>query len=800
MVVIEKLPQALRHFIPSIDIPEEHHAWIRGNQLSAFKKLLPYGLVASALNCLVIILVFMNSQNTPAIWVWTGIMSVIAVSGLPAGLKAARSSKKVKECGSSALSAPTSASLVLGLGWGLGPVLLAPTMTANQEMVVAIVCAGMMCGGAYVLSTVPRAAVGFIGMIAAGLVAGLLIQGGVHNWALVAVLGVYTAIMITCALWNYSNYVQNWLQQVELRQKSDVISLLLKDFEDTASDCLWETDEKYCFNNVSQALAGRTGLPISKLEGISIFEVLGDEEDQGLGKLRLAMEKQAAFRDIVVPLAVGGKTLLWSMAGKPVFKHGRHVGYRGVCADVTAARNAESRISYLAHFDSVTDLPNRLSFREALERALYQHQLNGDEFAVFCLDLDYFKTINDIHGHPFGDAVLLLAAQRMRSCVGANDMVARLGGDEFVVLQRETKDRQATMRVAENLLVRMSQPFDVDGVAIQSGVSIGIALCPQDSTHPNELYKNADLALHRAKRAGRGQAFFFDAEMDAQVSERRKMESDLRLALETGQFRLYYQPLVDSQTKQTNAFETLLRWNHPEKGIVSPEQFVSLAEDTGMIVPIGEWVIREAFSEAANWPEHVSVSVNLSPRQIKCPNLIPTLVNALAQSGLAAGRAEMEITESVLLDDSPDCMRTLHAIRDLGIRISLDDFGTGYSSLSYLQRFPFDKIKIDRSFVSMIGESAECRAIIKSIVGLAHDLGMRTTAEGVESEGQLSAVVTEGCSELQGFYFSKPKSATDLYAAGIMQRNPISVADKQNDGNLVFEAHESRKKLKYATG
>ncbi len=799
-MVIDSLQRALRRLKPSIEIPEEHQAWIRGNQLSAFKKLLPCGLLASAFNSLVIMLYCMTSQNMPAIWVWTGVMSLIAVSSIPAGLKAARSVKTVRECGLSALSVPTRASAILGLGWGLAPVLMAPTMTANQQTVVATVCAGMMCGGAYMLSTVPRAAVGFIGMIATGLAIGLVTQEGIQNWALISLLGIYTVIMIRCAFWNYSNYVRNWLQQIELRQKGEVISLLLKDFEDTASDCLWATDEQDRFNNVSQALADRLGFPISSLEEVSIFEILDNGDDERLEELRIAMEKKTAFRDIVIPLTVRGEAQWWSMAGKPVVKHGRYLGYRGVCADVTAERNAESRISYLAHFDTLTDLPNRENFREALERALYHHQMKKTGFAVFCLDLDYFKSVNDVHGHPVGDAVLRLAARRMRACVGAKDMVARLGGDEFVVLQRDINGREETMRVAENLLVNLSRPFDVDGIAIQIGASIGIALCPENSTHPDELHKNADLALYRAKRAGRGQAFLFEAEMDEGVSQRRKMESDLRQALETRQFCLYYQPLIDSQTKQATAFETLLRWNHPEKGIVSPEQFISLAEDSGLIVPIGEWVIREAFAEAAGWPEHISISVNLSPCQIKSPNLLPTLVNALAQSGLAAGRVELEITESVLLEDSPESMRALHAIRDLGVRISLDDFGTGYSSLSYLRNFPFDKIKIDRSFVMTIDESAECRAIIKSIIGLAHNLGIRTTAEGVESEHQLAAVVAEGCNELQGYYFCRPKSADALQAEGIMQRNADLDTEKQDYEIPAFGAEDPDQEAEYAAG
>ena len=307
--------------------------------------------------------------------------------------------------------------------------------------------------------------------------------------------------------------------------------------------------------------------------------------------------------------------------------------------------------------------------------------------------------------------------------------------------------------MAEALITSMKPAINVNGVTVQSGISVGIALCPENGDNPDELLKNADLALYRAKNAGRGQAFLFEKGMDAEVRNRREMEVDLRRALGSQEICLFYQPILSAETREVVSLEALVRWRHPVKGYIDPERFVPLAEEVGLINPLGEWIIREAFAEAATWSSDARVSVNLSSLQVKNPNLLSTLINTLAQTGLSADRVELEITETVLLDYSAEGMRALHAMRDLGFRICLDDFGTGYSSLSYLRNFPFDKIKIDRSFIEVIETSDECRSIVRSIVDLAKNLGMRTTAEGVETEEQVAAACAEGCNELQGLPF-----------------------------------------------
>lgn len=782
-------------FTSDIPIPEEHQAWIRGKQIEAFKSLLPYGLIASAINSFVVIYFFLTGAIDLSIWFWIGLMGVIALMSAPVVYKVIKSENKVRERDKSALIAPFRDSAILGVGWALGPILLFPGANSTQQLVIVTVCAGMMCGGAYMLSTVPRAAVSLVVAIGVGFGIGVILQGGVYNWAIAAILVVYTMVMVRSTYWNYTNYLKTWLQQVELKQKSEVISLLLKDFEDTASDCLWEIDEKGLFLNVSQPLAERFGSTVESLEEEHFFQNLNgkttEETSDEIVKLESIIKSQNNFRDIILPVTIKGENRWWSLAGKPVYKNDEYKGYRGVCADVTDAHNAESRINYLAHYDTLTNLPNRQNLMDQLDAILYQQQRNQSQFAVLCLDLDSFKSINDIHGHPVGDSILKSAGKRMNDCLRENDVIARIGGDEFVIILKDIVYKNKAADIAQRLIKVMSDPFIINDVTIQTGTSVGIALCPDDSLNSDALLKKADLALYRAKTDGRGRSCFFEIEMDAAVSKRREMEMDLNRALSEQQFCLHYQPLVDSVTLKPKAFEALLRWDHPTKGRIPPDDFISIAEETRLIVPIGEWIIREGFSEAARWDDHISISINLSPLQIKSSTLLPTIVHTLAQTGLNPNRVEMEITESVLLEESKDCMSVLRAIHDLGIRISLDDFGTGYSSLSYLRKFPFDKIKIDQSFVSLIEESTECEAIVKSIVGLAKNLSMRTTAEGVETQEQIDAMIAEGCSELQGFFFSEPRPAQELESLGFLTRAIMPLVGNTAQVNVLQNADNS---------
>ena len=428
----------------------------------------------------------------------------------------------------------------------------------------------------------------------------------------------------------------------------------------------------------------------------------------------------------------------------------------------TAERaRAEAMVSHMAHHDALTMLPNRVRFRENLKQELVRVRPEHP-IAVLCLDLDNFKAVNDTLGHPVGDALLKSVAQRLTACLDDNDTVARLGGDEFAIVQAGGAQPVAATVLSQQLIEAMAEPFELEGHSVVIGTSVGIALAPNDGRDPDELLKNADMALYRAKAEGRGTSRFFEAKMDADMQARRLLEVDLRGALARDEFEVHYQPLVDLNSANLNGFEALLRWRHPQRGLVSPAEFIPLAEEIGLIAPIGAWVLKQACTDAASWPGDLSIAVNLSPVQFKSKSLALDVVAALGASGLPARRLELEITEAVMLHETETTLATLSQLKELGARISMDDFGTGYSSLSYLRKFPFDKIKIDQSFIRDLASRPESLAIVRAVAGLGSTLGIATTAEGIETMEQLRAVQAEGCTQVQGFLLGKPKPASQV--------------------------------------
>jgi diguanylate cyclase (GGDEF)-like protein/PAS domain S-box-containing protein len=436
-------------------------------------------------------------------------------------------------------------------------------------------------------------------------------------------------------------------------------------------------------------------------------------------------------------------------------------GWVATHEDITELQRMEEQVTHMAHHDALTDLPNRVLFQERIKQALSQAK-RGQGFAVLCLDLDRFKSVNDTLGHPVGDELLKAVAERLRGSVREGDTIARLGGDEFALVQiSDNLPHDATV-LARRIGEVIKQPLELQGHQVVTDASIGIAIAPDDGLDADQLLKNADMALYRAKSDGRGIHRFFEAEMDARMKARRELELDLRKALETGEFELYYQPLMKLEAGQLSGFEALLRWHHPERGVIPPGEFIPLAEEIGLIVPLGEWVIRTACRQAAAWPADLNVAVNLSPAQFRSDKLVPTVFSALAEAGIAARRLELEITEAVLLSDTEATLEVLHQLRDMGVRIAMDDFGTGYSSLSYLRSFPFDKIKLDRSFVSDLAKQEGANAIVDAVASLSRSLGMATTAEGVETQEQLETIRAAGYTEMQGFLFSPPRSAREI--------------------------------------
>ena len=443
--------------------------------------------------------------------------------------------------------------------------------------------------------------------------------------------------------------------------------------------------------------------------------------------------------------------------------------------DISERKEAAARIAHLAYHDALTGLPNRAVFNDHLARAVIRAADAREPLAVLCVDLDGFKAVNDIHGHPAGDELLIEVAHRLRAVVRGDELVARLGGDEFAIVQQGGSQPGHAGLLSERIVGALAEPFAVGVQTARISASIGVAVFPANADNPLDLVRNADMALYRAKAEGRGLTRFYEAAMDEALRQRRQLEADLRLALANGELRLHYQPLAELGSGAIIGFEALLRWTHPQLGAISPEMFVRLAEESGLIVKLGEWVLREACGEAARWTPALKLSVNLSPLQFLQDDLVGAIERVLGDTGLDPARLELEVTEGLLIKDAPGALAILQRLKALGVQISMDDFGTGYSSLSYFRMFPFDKVKIDRSFVGDMIANPQAMAIIRSVIGLGHGLGVPVVAEGVETAAQLEALRAEGCDQVQGYLIARP-NPIGHFEGVVMDRSPEAEA------------------------
>jgi diguanylate cyclase (GGDEF)-like protein/PAS domain S-box-containing protein len=537
-----------------------------------------------------------------------------------------------------------------------------------------------------------------------------------------------------------------------------------RDVADASADWIWETDAEGRLVFLSGRFTEIMGLAPQTFLTRPLGQLL-DEANRAENALdlRRAMDARQPFRDVLCQLENGtGRSCTLRFAGKPAFDHvGSFVGYRGLASDVTAQIAAEQRARYLALYDPVTDLPNREMLRQRLDDALAGVRHRDGMVAVLLLDLDRFKSVNDTFGHAVGDRLLESCARRLKACVRQIDTVARIGGDEFALIQVGVEKPVQAQALCCRLLSALIEPFDLDGQEIIITASIGVALAPGDADEAGRLLQHADIALYRAKDEGRNTFRFFEPEMDGRLQNRRALEHDLRAALARGQLEVHYQLQIDLRSQEPVGVEALARWHHPERGWVPPQDFISVAEESGLILPLGERVLRRACAQVAAWPQ-LRLSVNLSPVQFRHGDLVGLVRSALQESRLDPERLELEITEGVLLSDTVSALATLNRLRQLGVRVAMDDFGTGYSSLGHLHKFAFDTIKIDRSFVGAIERRSEAGAIVRAVVGLGRSLGIRTCAEGVETAGQLAFLEGEGCDEVQGYYLGRPVPASDL--------------------------------------
>ena len=537
------------------------------------------------------------------------------------------------------------------------------------------------------------------------------------------------------------------------------------EFEGSGRGWFWETNHLGTLSYVSQQLAddfhcGREellGRQFTDLLSVDTSQETGGEEHKTLG---FHLSARFPFADVVVRAATN-EDVHWSLSGNPIFdEHGRFMGFRGIGTDLTEQRRTEQEISRLARFDSLTGLPNRAMMRQTLDEALRNASRRQKGCALFLIDLDRFKNVNDTLGHPIGDALLRQVSERLKSVMGNHGQVGRLGGDEFKAVLPGIVETGLLESLAKTLIEQVSRPYTIEGHKVSIGASVGIAIGDPGRACADALVRNADLALYAAKAAGRGKACFYEQSMHSEASDRQVLENDLRQALDRGELWVAYQPLVRTTGEDVCGFEALVRWNHPARGPIGPDKFIPLAEECGMIEKIGTFVLRTAVKDAATWPDTVRIAVNLSPIQFNNPAIVETVSAALNEHKLRAERLELEITEGVFLADSNATDETFANLKALGVRLVLDDFGTGYSSLGYLKKAPFDKIKIDQSFVrGAASTGSRNAAIIRAIVSLAESLGMDTVAEGVETHDDLQLIRELGVSQVQGFIFGRPGDA-----------------------------------------
>ena len=549
---------------------------------------------------------------------------------------------------------------------------------------------------------------------------------------------------------------RSWMRQIDraavLAAKRADIGLLLKEYEDRGAGWLWQVDGNYRLTYVSPRMGELFGRGAFQLLGQPLPALLGGKS--GIGDV-FARKERFAKLEIEVESESGRRWM--TLSGSPVVgKDGEFGGYRGVGLDITDSKSSHARLQHLANVDVLTSLPNRSHVRTLLDSALDKAKSSGVPCAILFLDLDGFKPVNDTFGHPKGDAVLKTVARRLNDAIGGKGVVGRIGGDEFAVILNDAQSRKGVEALAQRLIAAVSEPYAIDNIQIRIGLSIGCAYGPIDGIGVDDLVRKADLALYHAKAQGRGTFCNFDPQMQVEAEERVRLEHEMRQAIGTNQFSLNYQPLVDSHSQRVTGFEALLRWTHPVRGPISPAVFIPIAEESGLVEDLGNWVLRQACLDAANWPDDITVAVNVSPLQLVVPALPDTVADCLKRARISPSKLEVEVTESVFMSGAGNAVEVLKRLRGLGIGIALDDFGTGYSSLGYLNKAVFHKLKIDGSFVREAGTRDETVAIIQAIVMLANSFRLMITAEGVETAEDFNRMRDLGCHQLQGYLFGRP--------------------------------------------
>ncbi|MBW0145362.1 putative bifunctional diguanylate cyclase/phosphodiesterase [Sphingomicrobium clamense] len=729
---------------------------IRAQQLEVLVKLVPITVFTQALAA--ILLIFALWDNAPHIQllVWGSVGIGICVwRGFRA--RRLRLDAEYRSRKPTSFTHVTRAICTIAFLWLVPPFLWFDAASADAQLYMTVLIAVLLSAGSITMVTVPPAALSYMLVM---LVGAITITIKIDNIPMLLMSLIYAASLTWAITANARRFIGHARARLELQEKGEIIELL-REFEAAGSGGLWELDHELRIVHVSKDLAGSLSRSPSETIGVHARQFLDPTGrivnlSSGMRSLFESLEKGEEFKDVAIPSVDSQRW--YSLSGKPMRDdRGRIVGWRGVGSDITELRLKGDDAVRTARTDPLTGIANRLLMRELLEEAIIGVSENGDDCAMLVVDLDRFKLVNDTLGHAIGDQLLCKVAARLVKTVGDGGTVGRLGGDEFAIIWTGPSDRAVLAGLALEIIADLSRTIEIGAADLHVGATVGIAIAPEDGVDEEGLMRSADLALYRAKNEGRGGYAFYEQAMFEKAEDMRLLEHDVRQALAQDALSLAYQPIVEAQGGRLVAREALLRWNHATRGAISPETFIPIIEDAGLIHRIGDWVIREACAEAAGWSDGARVAVNISAAQLTGAGLAKTVVSALATSGLEPSRLELEVTETIFLGDDAETLASLERLRALGVRLVIDDFGKGYSSFGYLARAHFSKIKIDSMFARGAAEGdRNCLAIVRAILALADGLGVETTAEGIEEEAQAAAMRDLGIDQLQGYLFGRP--------------------------------------------
>ena len=745
------------NLVGTISMTDEQEKRLNQAQLRNVTDMTSITVLANLLNVAVLVLTFWATDLSRLITLWGTIMCAVLayivfkhVRHIPGAMTNVDPER--------GLSNFTRGATILGFLWGIVPLFVLPFADNVGFTAVGMLLTGTMFGGVLLIGRIPAAAMGLVMPIIVGILVGLQFQQDPHTDLLSIMALAYAGVLYFASRMIYTQFAQQHLGREALEEQTELIEILLSDFEENTSDWLWETNAEGVFTPLTPDKANQVRQNTQVSDSNTLIALA--ENKEGGNELIDAIAAQRPFKDFVIK-ACNSPAKWLSVTGKPIFTQGVFHGYRGVASDVTQAKTSEERLAFLAHFDTLTQLPNRSSLADRLNEISSDTSAWDGEYALAWLDLDNFKWVNDTLGHQAGDEILRGVAVRLRKFAQDEGLLARISGDEFAVIEKFHDSDGLTSRM-DALVEVLSEPYNISGSSVLCRASIGVKVIGGSGFDADNVLKHADLALYTAKEHDKGSWALFDQKLEDKARSMRELEVDLNNALERNELRIYFQPIVDAHSHEVVACETLLRWQHPRKGLLTPAAFIQFAEDSGVITRLGDWVIRQALSEARRLPDHIRIAVNISPLQIHSAGLVPTIINSLATNGIDPSRLELEITESVMISDTEFTMQRLQQLKDLGLRIALDDFGTGFSSMSYLRKFPFDKLKVDKSFTEELETHADTRAITQATLQLAKALGMRCTGEGVETPKQGEFLRDHGCDELQGYMFSRPQPLESL--------------------------------------